>query len=331
MIPISTNGQYRKGSSRAGHTIQRPWARFSSAHAIGRTFEHFYPRGLKPNERLGYYPNFFPLVEVDSTFYRLMPPHNYELWAERTPDDFVVQRQGVPDPDAARRRVPAPAPATPPTRRSSTRPTTTSARSRSRSSRCKDAGKLRAILFQFPPWFRESEAQPRVPGGRARALPGRRGLGRVPPQQLARPAGARRHVRAASRARPRLRRGRSAAARVGLDPADRRGDQPGAGDRPLPRPQLQDLVQEGRRSSTERFNYLYSENELADWVPKIEQLAEQVEEVHVLMNNNRGNYAIVNAQDAMRLLGQPNAAARHRAVPAARARRRPRAARRRGD
>ena len=60
------------------------------------------------------------------------------------------------------------------------------------------------------------------------------------------------------------------------------------------------------RSSTERFNYLYSERELAEWVPKIEQLAEQVQEVHVLMNNNRGNYAIVNAQDAMRLLGQPH-------------------------
>ena len=36
-------------------------------------FEHFYPRGLKPNERLGYYARYFPLVEVDSTFYRLMP------------------------------------------------------------------------------------------------------------------------------------------------------------------------------------------------------------------------------------------------------------------
>jgi uncharacterized protein YecE (DUF72 family) len=60
------------------------------------------------------------------------------------------------------------------------------------------------------------------------------------------------------------------------------------------------------RSSAERFNYLYSEKELADWVPKIEQLAEQVQQVHVLMNNNRGNYAIVNAQDAMRLLGQPH-------------------------
>jgi uncharacterized protein YecE (DUF72 family) len=59
-------------------------------------------------------------------------------------------------------------------------------------------------------------------------------------------------------------------------------------------------------SSTERFNYLYSEQEIADWVPKIEQLAGQVEEVHVLMNNNRGNYAIVNAQDAMRLLDQPH-------------------------
>src|SRR5262249_25944000 len=34
-------------------------------------------------------------------------------------------------------------------------------------------------------------------------------------------------------------------------------------------------------------------------------LAERVKKVHVLINNNRGNSAIVNAQDAMRLLGQP--------------------------
>jgi uncharacterized protein YecE (DUF72 family) len=35
----------------------------------------------------------------------------------------------------------------------------------------------------------------------------------------------------------------------------------------------------------ERFGYLYSERELSEWVPKVEQLAEQAQQVHVLTNN----------------------------------------------
>jgi uncharacterized protein YecE (DUF72 family) len=60
----------------------------------------------------------------------------------------------------------------------------------------------------------------------------------------------------------------------------------------------------GAQSSRDRFNYLYSQDELAEWAPKITDVAEQAEEVHVLMNNNFGNYAIQNAQDMQALLGQ---------------------------
>lgn len=57
-------------------------------------------------------------------------------------------------------------------------------------------------------------------------------------------------------------------------------------------------------STGERFNYLYSEQELSEWLPKIEEMGRKAAEVHVLMNNNRENYAVLNARDAMRLLGQ---------------------------
>jgi len=60
----------------------------------------------------------------------------------------------------------------------------------------------------------------------------------------------------------------------------------------------------GAQSSRERFNYLYSQDELTEWTPKIEDIADQVNEVHVLMNNNFGRYAIDNARDVQRLLGQ---------------------------
>jgi uncharacterized protein YecE (DUF72 family) len=50
------------------------------------------------------------------------------------------------------------------------------------------------------------------------------------------------------------------------------------------------------RDIYERFGYLYSEEELQEWAPKVEQLAEQAGTVHVLMNNCYRNYAQTNAQ-----------------------------------
>ena len=44
----------------------------------------------------------------------------------------------------------------------------------------------------------------------------------------------------------------------------------------------------GAESSRERFNYLYSPEELAEWAPKVEEMADRAAEVHVLMNNNYG-------------------------------------------
>jgi uncharacterized protein YecE (DUF72 family) len=58
-------------------------------------------------------------------------------------------------------------------------------------------------------------------------------------------------------------------------------------------------------SSAQRFDYLYSRDELQEWVaPVRNQLAPEAEEVHLLMNNNRANYAVRNGLDMMELLGQ---------------------------
>jgi uncharacterized protein YecE (DUF72 family) len=52
--------------------------------------KHFYPPGTPPGERLAYYAEHFDSVEVDSTYYRLPAESMVERWAERTPDGFVM-------------------------------------------------------------------------------------------------------------------------------------------------------------------------------------------------------------------------------------------------
>jgi uncharacterized protein YecE (DUF72 family) len=52
--------------------------------------KYFYPPGLPAGERLGYYAQHFDTVEVDSTYYRLPAEEMVQRWAERTPDDFVM-------------------------------------------------------------------------------------------------------------------------------------------------------------------------------------------------------------------------------------------------
>jgi len=52
--------------------------------------KHWYPPGVKPGDRLAYYGEHFDTVEVDSTYYRLPVDAMVERWAERTPDDFVM-------------------------------------------------------------------------------------------------------------------------------------------------------------------------------------------------------------------------------------------------
>jgi len=52
----------------------------------------------------------------------------------------------------------------------------------------------------------------------------------------------------------------------------------------------------------DRFGYLYRREELQEWAPRVEKLAEEAAEVHVLMNNCYRNYAQVNAAQLAELL-----------------------------
>ena len=44
----------------------------------------------KPDERLRYYSERFPLVENDASYYAIPDPKQAKLWVERTPEDFVM-------------------------------------------------------------------------------------------------------------------------------------------------------------------------------------------------------------------------------------------------
>jgi uncharacterized protein YecE (DUF72 family) len=52
--------------------------------------KHWYPKGVAAGDRLAWYANHFDTVEVDSTYYRLPVPEMVERWARRTPDGFTM-------------------------------------------------------------------------------------------------------------------------------------------------------------------------------------------------------------------------------------------------
>ena len=51
----------------------------------------FYPKGASTAEgRLRFYASQFGIVEVDSSYYAMPTPQTAQLWAERTPEGFVM-------------------------------------------------------------------------------------------------------------------------------------------------------------------------------------------------------------------------------------------------
>jgi uncharacterized protein YecE (DUF72 family) len=52
--------------------------------------KYWYPPGTPPKERLPYYAEHYSTVEVDSTYYRVPTEQMVRGWAERTPKDFAM-------------------------------------------------------------------------------------------------------------------------------------------------------------------------------------------------------------------------------------------------
>jgi uncharacterized protein YecE (DUF72 family) len=64
-------------------------------------------------------------------------------------------------------------------------------------------------------------------------------------------------------------------------------------------------MKKGLKSSAERFNYLYSEQELKEFIEPISSLARQTRQVHVMFNNCYEDHAQRNARQLMALLATP--------------------------
>src|SRR4051812_8308764 len=109
----------------------------------------FYPTTVKAADRLAWYARFFPIVEVDSTFYYPPSERNAARWAAMTPDDFTFNVKAYRALTLHERDAQG----------NSVLPTgEIAAQFLAGLTPLREAGKLRAILFQFPPWFTASEA-----------------------------------------------------------------------------------------------------------------------------------------------------------------------------
>lgn len=269
--------------------------------------EEYYPKGVAPSDRLAYYARHFAIVEVDSSFYHLQPPKWYASWAAKTPEQFVFNvkaygamtrhhrepRPGEEDLGEVFRRFEA-----------SVQP-------------LKEAGKLKALHFQFPPWFTYKPEslewvhfcreffKDEIVAVEFRHNSWFQGANREATLNFLR---------------------RIRAANVVCDEP-----QVGSGTVPpvvaVTDPRLSIVRFHGRNAKTwyikaettaQRFDYLYSPAELQEWVGPIRQeLEPEADEVHLLMNNNRANYAVRNALDLMGLLGMPVPELDERGVPVA--------------
>jgi uncharacterized protein YecE (DUF72 family) len=56
------------------------------------------------------------------------------------------------------------------------------------------------------------------------------------------------------------------------------------------------------KTAAERFEYEYSKRELQGWAPKVRDLAAQAKETHAIMNNCYANYAVQNARQLASLI-----------------------------
>jgi uncharacterized protein YecE (DUF72 family) len=55
------------------------------------------------------------------------------------------------------------------------------------------------------------------------------------------------------------------------------------------------------------YNYRYSEEELREWIPRVEQVASQAETVYGFFNNHYHGYAPENCLQLLRMLGVQDA------------------------
>src|SRR5207237_8917122 len=130
------------------------------------------PEATTAEERLRFYATRFSIAEVDSTFYAIPNEKTAQLWVERTPKDFVFDAKAY----ALLTQHPTPAARLPKDLREKVGDSKGNLyfkdlapkdkesvwdRFREGLQPLQDAGKLGAVVFQFPKWFLPSPASDR--------------------------------------------------------------------------------------------------------------------------------------------------------------------------
>ena len=253
----------------------------------------WYPRGVSTAEkRLRFYAERFDVVEVDSPYYALPDPAVTERWARRTPDGFTFHvkasaamtwHDGEPT-DAAFREF-----------RGALEPLELS-------------GKLRGVLLQYHPRFTKSDA---AKAELARAP------GRLEPLVPLVEFRHRSWMDEAERADTLAFLEEHGLAYVSLDSPRTRASN--VSPRVAAATHRVAYVRfHGRNAQTwnvrggiaaDRFDWLYSEEELAEWVGPLARLAEEADEVYAMFNNNRDDFAPRSAQLLRGLLDEAGIAA----------------------
>jgi len=254
--------------------------------------EHFYPPRLPAGERLRHYARFFPLVEVDTTFYGIAKPQVAARWAELTPRNFKFNVKAYRSLTMHERENGKP--------REATRDEEHDFMALLEPLR--DAGKLRAVHYQFPPWF---QATPPNMDYVARLVE------RHPDDQVVV------EFRHRSWAEPeRFDQVTELLQEAGMTYCI--VDQPQLGSGSMP-PHIavtshnlavvrfhgqnkRRWYVKGATKSSDRFDYFYTAEELKEWAADARRLAREAAEVHILFNNNRSNYAVVNGLQMAELL-----------------------------
>lgn len=275
----------------------------------------FYPLPAKTAEaRLQHYAREFPLVEVDSTYYALPSERNSRLWVERTPAHFLFDVKAFrlfthhPTPLASLpRELRAALP-----RELSQKNTLYLREIPEEIQRVllkafldallplDSAGKLGVVLFQFPPWFRPTKEsreyilQAKEMMGQYRIAVEFRHNSWLNEENLEStlrfleenelPFVAVDEPQGFSSSVPPVAAVTSDIALVRFHGRNREN------------------WEKTGITATERFKYLYSEEELREWVPKIKEMASKAQQVHVLMNNCYADCAVKNGRQFQLML-----------------------------
>jgi uncharacterized protein YecE (DUF72 family) len=274
----------------------------------------FYPpSATSAEERLRFYSTQFPIVEVDSTYYYPPSERNSVLWIERTPPDFTFNIKAYSlltnHPTRPNSLYKDLQPAIPEGKRNVYREQLPDEvvdevwqRFRDALMPLHSAGKMGAVLFQFPQWFVISKKSKAYIEECVERLPDFR-------------------VAVEFRHKSWMEE-RNVEETLGfLEERDLPYvcvDMPQGFDSSIPpvaAATAKDLAMvrfHGRNRETwqatsdtasARFRYDYPKEELEEWVPRIDSLAGATRETHVLMNNCYQDFAVRNGRELGDLLG----------------------------